>query len=501
MCNEWKSLEYEGPWIAPPYDPLPSDVKLYYNGEEQDLDKEAEELATLYAKVLNSKYTTDSTFDDNFFLEWRGVMNEDEKKQILKLKKCDFSKIQEHLKREETTRKEREKEEEEKITLEHGFCTLNGKKEKLASFKIGQPDLLKGKGPNRGKLKKRILPKDVVINCSDREKQLNRGWKDVVTKRTNAWVACYKGSIDGKNKYVRFHPSCKFWSTTTRRKYEIAQNLKEHLDDIRKRYENDCNDQDKKTKQLGTAVYFMDKLALRVGSENTSGTIGLCTLQGQHVTPYKKGEEHWVKFDFRGKSFIPFKEDVKVEEYVYKNLLEFKKSINNDDKLFNEINPTMLNKYLREQMEGLSVKVFRTYNASEMLQNLLSKHTDLAEQDENYKINVLKNEFKKVAKYLNHKRARNTERPEKSTNKSTNNEDDETDTSTDNEEEEMNDFLDLEVHDNFEVSPETAIKYYIDPRIIFAWCKRNNVPVEKIYCKSLRMLFSYAAETSRDFVY
>lgn len=46
------------------------------------------------------------------------------------------------------------------------------------------------------------------------------------------------------------------------------------------------------------------------------------------------------------------------------------------DELFDRLNTTILNKHLNELMEGLTAKVFRTYNASWTLQQQLDQLTD-----------------------------------------------------------------------------------------------------------------------------
>jgi DNA topoisomerase-1 len=40
---------------------------------------------------------------------------------------------------------------------------------------------------------------------------------------------------------------------------------------------------------------------------------------------------------------------------------------------------------------------------------------------------------------------------------------------------------------------------YMDPRITIAWCKRNDVPIEKIFNKSLLAKFNWAMEVEPDF--
>ena len=40
--------------------------------------------------------------------------------------------------------------------------------------------------------------------------------------------------------------------------------------------------------------------------------------------------------------------------------------------------------------------------------------------------------------------------------------------------------------------PELGSVNYMDPRISVAWCKRNEVPIEKIFSKTLRDKFNWA---------
>lgn len=51
---------------------------------------------------------------------------------------------------------------------EYGFCTIDGHKEKIGNFRIEPPGLFRGRGdhPKQGMLKRRVMPEDVIINCS-----------------------------------------------------------------------------------------------------------------------------------------------------------------------------------------------------------------------------------------------------------------------------------------------------------------------------------------------
>merc|ERR1711878_177490 len=61
---------------------------------------------------------------------------------------------------------------------------------------------------------------------------------------------------------------------------------------------------------------------------------------------------------------------------VFKNLKLFKENKKEEDDLFDRLNTSILNQYLQQLMEGLTAKVFRTYNASFTLQQQLDELTD-----------------------------------------------------------------------------------------------------------------------------
>ncbi|KAG8134031.1 hypothetical protein E2320_011772 [Naja naja] len=67
---KWHKLHHKGPYFAPPYEPLPSSVKFYYNGRPMKLSRAAEEVATFFAKMLDHDYARKKIFRDNFFCDW-----------------------------------------------------------------------------------------------------------------------------------------------------------------------------------------------------------------------------------------------------------------------------------------------------------------------------------------------------------------------------------------------------------------------------------------------
>merc|ERR1711963_957108 len=72
-------------------------------------------------------------------------------------------------------RKNRSKEEKDKekaanaaLVEEYGFCTMDGHREKIGNFRTEPPSLFRGRGehPKQGMIKRRVMPEDVIINCS-----------------------------------------------------------------------------------------------------------------------------------------------------------------------------------------------------------------------------------------------------------------------------------------------------------------------------------------------
>src|SRR5690606_21895549 len=51
---KWTTLEHNGVLFPPPYEPLPNNVKLYYDGKPVNLHVEAEEVATFFGSMLHS---------------------------------------------------------------------------------------------------------------------------------------------------------------------------------------------------------------------------------------------------------------------------------------------------------------------------------------------------------------------------------------------------------------------------------------------------------------
>lgn len=391
---KWKTLEHNGPVFPPDYEPLPKKIRFYYDGKHLELSPEAEEVAGFYARMLEHDYTSKDIFNKNFFKDWRKTMNEKERELIIDLKKCNFHELNEYFKQQSELRKQMTKEEKleikkknEEAVNKYGYCIVDGHKQKIGNFRIEPPGLFRGRGehPKMGKLKKRVQPEDIIINIGEKAKvpapPAGHKWKEIRHDNTVTWLASWTENIMGNVKYIMLNPSSKLKSIKDWQKYEKARELKKYVDKIRSDYRNDFKSREMMRRQRAVALYFIDKLALRAGNEKEEGetadTVGCCSLRVEHITLHaeKDGKQYVVDFDFLGKDSIRYVNSVSVEKRVFKNLKHFIADKFPGDDLFDRLNTSSLNKYLNSLMDGLTAKVFRTYNASNTLQKQLNELT------------------------------------------------------------------------------------------------------------------------------
>lgn len=101
--------------------------------------------------------------------------------------------------------------------------------------------------------------------------------------RTVTWLAYWKDPIDTKSyKYVFLSPNSRFKTEADFLKYEKARDLKGHIARIRADYRKLWKSSDVQSRQMSTALYFIDVLALRAGhekDEDEAETVGCCTLK------------------------------------------------------------------------------------------------------------------------------------------------------------------------------------------------------------------------------
>jgi hypothetical protein len=138
-------------------------------------------------------------------------------------------------------------------------------------------------------------------------------WKRVVHDPTVTWLAYWKENIMNGHKYVFLAASSSFKGKSDLQKYEKARRLKKVIDKIRAHYERLLQSSDPYERQSGTAMWIIDRLALRVGGEkdeDEADTVGCCSLRAEHLSFPAEGGA--VTFDFLGKDSMRYFQTIDV---------------------------------------------------------------------------------------------------------------------------------------------------------------------------------------------
>lgn len=423
---KWTTLEHNGVVFPPEYEPLPSNVKMLYDGVPVTLQPEAEEIAHAFGSMLNSTHNVENpTFQKNFFADFKEMLDktghgqdrDGNRVKITKFEKCDFKPIFNHVDAERaakkalsTAEKKALKAEKDEKEAPYMYCKWDGRKQKVGNFRVEPPGLFRGRGehPKTGKFKKRVTPEQITINIG-KDAMVPRPpdghkWKEVKHDQEGTWLAMWQENINGAYKYVMLAANSDIKGQSDYKKFEKARELKKHIDRIRKDYEKELKSEQMAERQRATATYLIDRFALRAGNEkgdDEADTVGCCSLKFENVTLSPPNK---VIFDFLGKDSIRFYDEVEVDPQVFKNLKIFKRAPKKEgDEIFDRLTTSGLNKHLSNYMQGLTAKVFRTYNASFTMSTLLK---EMKEEDHSIpeKVKAYNDANRKVAILCNHKR-------------------------------------------------------------------------------------------------
>jgi len=519
--RKWKTLVHNGVAFPPEY--IQHNIPISYKGTNVKLTKEEEEPATLYAKYLETDYVKNKTFNKNFWHDWKKILGSTH--TIQNLEDCDFKKIYDYLLDEKEKKKlitAEEKEKDKEAEKKYKIAIVDDIEQPVGNFKMEPPGIFIGRGcnPKLGKLKKRIYPEDITINISKdtpiKVPMEGHKWGDIIHDSNVEWLASWKDDITGKMKYVWLGAHSDMKGKNDMEKFDLARKLKRNIGRIREENDQNMKSKDLQIKQIATALYFIEHLALRVGNEKGSDeadTVGVTSLRVEHI---KLLGSNKITLDFLGKDSVRYHNTIVADAVVYANLEEFMKDKSKDDNLFDKITPDDVNKYLQNFMKGLTSKVFRTYNASNLFQRELRKITAKYDNyDKDDKINMLLDDFNKanakVALLCNHQKniskgfgdrfEKINEQIKKLKSKlkkaqKSNNQDKMHLIRNKIKQYKSKKELIVQLKN---ISLGTSKMNYIDPRITVAFMKTHDLPVDRIFSKSLQEKFKWAMEIETDF--
>ena len=527
----WTQLEHQGVLFPPEYEP--HGVPLTYDGKDVYLEPHEEEVATFFAVMKETDYAFKPVFQQNFMDGFRRILKGGKNAHITDFEKCNFQKIydwdlarREKVKARTSEEKKQIKLEKDKAEEKYMWATMNGKREQVGNFRVEPPGLFRGRGehPKMGRIKRRIQPEDIIINIGKDAKvpepPAGHRWKEVRHDQTVTWMAGWNDSINTKDwKYVQFGATSSVKSESDKQKFEKARTLHEHIGKIRDDYRKNMRKDNKETAQLAVTTYLVDKLALRAGGEkdeDLADTVGVTTLRVGHLKFMGPDDDHpypKIEFDFLGKDSIRYHQEHAIERVAYDCLKRFCKNKKEDEDVFDKIDPSKVNSHLQTLMPGLTIKVFRTYNASITLYRLLEETTKpkaavpimKATYDEaNKEVAILCNHQKGESKQhqagmdkLNDKK-KDLEKELKELRKADKNH--KKIPSLKERIEKLK--IQMETKESLKtVSLGTSKINYLDPRITIAWCKKNEVPLPTVYTKALVQKFNWAMCEEPDYVF
>jgi DNA topoisomerase-1 len=344
-------------------------------------------------------------------------------------------------------------------------------------------------------------------------------WNTIVHDNKSQWIASYPDSINGKIKYFWLGATSNFKTQSDLAKFELARKLRKKIKGIRLENDKNLQSSDVKLKQIATALYFIDNFALRVGNEkgdDAADTVGVTGLRVEHIELL---DNLYVKLDFLGKDSIRYLNKVKVSQPIYDNLREFMANKDKNDDLFDLVKSNDINKYLQEFMDGLTAKVFRTYNASysfqKELDNISKKYLNVkVDGDKELELKIL-DEFNKanakIAVLCNHQKKPSKKHPEqiekinesiKKFKQKLKNLPENTDSKKIDKI--KSDIKKLQNKKNIKIEQKnislgTSKINYIDPRISISFLKRHNIDKSKIYSKTQIDKFQWAFDVDENF--
>ena len=518
--KRWEKLHHNGPMFPDEYQP--HQIPILYKGEKIILSPDAEEFATIYSKYIDTEYIQNKKFNKNFWNDWKKYLVSTPK--ITNLEDCDFSLIRKHVIEQKEKKLLLSSEEKEKIMKgkkkqeePYLYATIDDKKEKIGNFRIEPAGIFIGRGchPLLGSIKPKLYPKDITLNLSEDapipNSSLGNKWGEIIHNPYVDWLASYPDLISGKTKYIWLGASSSWKMENDEEKFDLARKLKRKISDVRKQYNQLLEDKNLTMRQLATCIYFIDYLSLRVGNEKgeeEADTVGITSLRVEHINFM---DDMHIKLDFLGKDSVRYVKVIKVDELVFNNLVEFTKNKKNDSEIFDQINTSDLNKYLQTLMDGLTAKVFRTYNASDLFNKELNNITIKENMNENDRFDLLLNTFNnaniKVAMLCNHQK--NIQKNFKDQIDKINEEIEKVkelkkiETNTKKIKKILIRLKKLKAKKDLKlelknISLGTSKINYIDPRITISWIKKHDFPVEKIFSETLRDKFRWAFDINYD---
>ena len=258
----------------------------------------------------------------------------------------------------------------------YGYATVDGQRMELGNYNVEPNSIFMGRGqhPWRGRWKQGSPVRGHRAQPQPRRPRPAGRWKAIVWEPGTMWTRRLDGQAQ-RQKEVRLGPATQASSSRGKdmAKYEKARGLKERLDEVKAHIES-TSPRRLKRRKTATVCYLIDRLKFRVGGEkddeDEADTVGACTLRPEHVC--FNGDGSVTFFDFLGKDSVQMDITAPLPPKVVGNLRDFASGCGEGEPLRGH-NSGHVGDFLKEVMEGLSAKVFRTLYATDAVGGRLAK--------------------------------------------------------------------------------------------------------------------------------
>ena len=408
------SLRHNGVLVPPRY--VGRGLTIRVRGEAVKLNDEQEEMAVAWAKKAGTPYVEDPVFKDNFHRDFSEKLGTNVMPGVV-----DYSEILRVVEYEREIKANLPAEERKKQVIErkvlreankekYGWATVDGERIEVGNYTVEPNSIFMGRGqhPKRGSWKEGPREENIELNLSpdadETKAKLGALGFRVVWDPNSIWIARWKDKLSGKMKYVWPSDASFLKQRKDIEKFEKAEQLKEKLDAIKAHIESNLTAEDLKRRRTAMVCYLIDHLKFRVGDEKDddeeADTVGASTLRPEHVYFNADGS---VTFNFLGKDSIPMNITADLPQQVVENLREFARCAGGES-LFEGVNSSQVGDFLKEEMEGLSAKVFRTLYATEAAGGKLAVETVKPDDPDYVKRQVALRANLEAAIVCNHKR-------------------------------------------------------------------------------------------------
>lgn len=393
---------------------------------------------------------------------------------------------------------------------EYSYAYINSNKEKILNYMIEPPGIFIGRGECKynGMWKYRVENDDIIINFIKGDnnikleelyfKEVQLKFKNIISNPTVTYIDRYfihLGKSENENKYlyriakeIRFSKDSTISHESDLNKFDKANKLIKNWDKINNYILENINNENKTISECAIISWLVQYTSIRIGSDKSSETnvVGASSLRTFNLDTEFKDNKYYLILDFIGKDSIRYNQKFEIPEIIYIKINKILKTKSKDDFIFN-VNSTQVNQFLDKCIQGITAKVFRTAWACKLLLELYNKNkSKFKDKSEKYKILLFKYLLIQISNKLNHKKA---------TNKNN-------DIKINNLEKRIKEYKDKDkielyklkiniLKNSVDTNTSTALTSYIDPRIIINICKEQNIPLQKIYSKTLINYFIY----------